>query len=188
MQPLWEEVRVGRAGRPWGGRMVSSRLSPLCPGHGGGDGGVADNSLHSHVLSKYSIIHIPAISMIQQRECMHTLSAIVLLAQVWRLQRLCLLAKYEKSKAALLAIALFLTSLCWTLTTLTRAKNVFLLVLFFLHGRIGLMPCHCTKFSQIVECRKWKKNTFWQQQQNSLPIYLFPHLLYLPTTNRGGSW
>ena len=54
--------------------MVSSRLSPLCPGHGGGDGGVVDdgyddihgdNSLHSHVLSKYSIIHIPAISMIQ---------------------------------------------------------------------------------------------------------------------------
>ena len=35
--------------------MVSSRLSPLCPGHGGGDGGVVDdgygdihgdNSLH----------------------------------------------------------------------------------------------------------------------------------------------
>ena len=71
--------------------MVSSRLSPLCPGHGGGDGSVADdgyddihgdNSLHSHVLSKYSIIHIPAISMIQQRECMHTLSAIVLLATI----------------------------------------------------------------------------------------------------------
>ena len=71
--------------------MVSSRLSPLCPGHGGGDGGVVDdgyddihvdNSLHSHVLSKYSIIHIPATSMIQQKECMHTLSAIVLLAQL----------------------------------------------------------------------------------------------------------
>ena len=69
--------------------MVSSRLSPLCPGHGGGDGGIVDdgyddihgdNSLHSHVLSKYSIIHIPAISMIQQRECM--LSPIVLLAQL----------------------------------------------------------------------------------------------------------
>ena len=31
MQQLWEEGQEGRAVRPWEGRMVSSRLSPLSP-------------------------------------------------------------------------------------------------------------------------------------------------------------